>query len=395
MKRVTDSLLMLCLLAVVNVASAYEIGDWSVHGTLSQGWIHSENNNFIKDSTDGSFDFREAGLNASRPLGENGSIGAQVFTREWGAIGNHEVYLDWANITYAFNDAFGIRAGKLRIPYGLYGETRDIDSLRTQILLPQGVYIESYRESISNMWGVQAFGNISTRNWGDFDYALQVGGSDIDNKSGELNRLAGYLRLQVDDSTNDESGAFKLFWMPPLEGLRLGVTYSWNAFAIRGRTENLLGLRTGYEVDVKDQWFFVSSAEYTRDRATVVLELLDSRLKGDTVLTGLPTIPFKLNAEITGHYVSLNYAVSDRITAGVGYSGLTVEQYVSIPGLSGGVDDDLKSVYASFRYDFTPNLIAKFEQHFSTGKAALFVSENMDGLEDDWSMSLFKLSFVF
>lgn len=377
--------------------SAYELGDWRIHGTLSQGWIHSKDNNFVEDSKGGTFDFREFGINASTLLGDRLVFGAQVFGRKWGVVGNDDIYLDWLNLTYSFNDAVGLRAGKLRVPYGLYGETRDLDSLRTQVLLPQGVYTEAFRQFSSVNWGAQVFGNIDTGRWGAFDYSFQYGQSDVDVDSGELNRLGSYVSLQVEDADDGDTGGLKLVWMPPLEGLRLGVTYSWMEFVARGNTDGGVGVTADFDLDLKDQWFLVASAEYAYKRATLVAEYLHADQKAEVLLTQLTSPPFKFLVDVTGHYVAVNYELSDRLTAGIGYSKFTIDQSVRVPGIPGanGQQDSEKSLSLSLRYDITSNFVAKFEQQFSSGTATILPIENPDGLEDDWSMSLIKLSWVF
>jgi len=53
--------------------------------------------------------------------------------------------------------------GKLKVPYGFYGKTRDIDSLRTGILLPQGVYMEYIRSSYNSAWSGSVDGYVPKR----------------------------------------------------------------------------------------------------------------------------------------------------------------------------------------------------------------------------------------
>ena len=43
-------------------------------------------------------------------------------------LGNYDVKLDWFYLDYHFSDAFGIRAGRTKLPFGLYNEFADVDA---------------------------------------------------------------------------------------------------------------------------------------------------------------------------------------------------------------------------------------------------------------------------
>jgi predicted porin len=395
MKRATIVFLLLAVLQSGQKAFAYEIAGWDVHGTFSQGWIHSKHNNFIEDSTDGTFDFREFGINASTSIGEKVTVGGQLFAREYGAIGNDDIYLDWLSVSYSFNDKLGVRAGKLKMPYGLYGETRDVDSLRTQILLPLGVYVESYRGSINSMWGGALFGTLDLANWGVLDYSLQIGRTAINEDSGEMSRLASFVELEIESVDDGGAGAIKLLWNTPARGLRVGSTITWSEFSGVGSTDRLLGFPGTFEADVKEQYFIVSSAEYTLDRATFAIEYMYSNIEAESKIGLFEIPPIEFDIEMHGYYLNAQYRFTDQFTVAVGYSAFRLQQNsIAFIGESTS-ENERNEYYASLRYDITPNLIAKVEQHFTTGKAGLFLTENPGGLEDDWSMTLLKLSFVF
>lgn len=393
MRRILLAAFICCSLAIP--ATAYELGGWDVHGTFSQGWIHSRDNNFIEDSTSGTFEFREFGLNASTLVAERITVGGQVFGRKYGSIGDDELYLDWLSATYSLNDQVGFRLGKLKMPYGMHGATRDIDSLRTQILLPQSVYLESFRGSLNAMWGGAVFGRLESGVWGSLDYSLQAGRSDIDEDSGELNRLASYIQLEVDKADDSDAGALELIWNTPARGLRLGATLSWAEFSAGGPTDRTLGLDGRFSTEVQDQYFLITSAEYSRHRTTFTFEYLYAANEMSVVLDAVPTGPLVLDVTLTGYYMNLDYRATDELTFALGYNAMSVKQEVSATLLSTRIKDGQNGYYASLRYNITPNLIAKIEQHFSEGEAGLFASENPDGLQDDWSMTLLKLSFVF
>ena len=104
-------------------------------------------NNWLGSTEDGSYEFNEMGINFSTELTDDLHVGVQFFSRDLGTIGNDDIKVDWAFADYHWKDWLGVRVGKIRIPYGLYNEIRDIDILRLSIILPQSVYSEIARDS--------------------------------------------------------------------------------------------------------------------------------------------------------------------------------------------------------------------------------------------------------
>jgi hypothetical protein len=111
-----------------------------VHAFVSQGFIKSTDNEYLAKSRRGSFEFSEVGVNLTRALGDKLRVGMQLFTRDVGPIGNYGARFDWFGLDYHFFDWLGVRAGRTKLPYGLYNETSDVDAARVPVLLPQSVY---------------------------------------------------------------------------------------------------------------------------------------------------------------------------------------------------------------------------------------------------------------
>ena len=57
---------------------------------------------------------------------------------------------------YRFKDWLGIRAGRVKIPFGLYNDSSDVDSARVPILLPQSLYPTLNRDFLLAQTGGQA-----------------------------------------------------------------------------------------------------------------------------------------------------------------------------------------------------------------------------------------------
>jgi hypothetical protein len=112
-----------------------------IHGGLSQGFLFSSSNNWLStDSSNGSFRWNDIMLNLTDPLTEHLRVGIQLHSYMLGQIGQQKLGIDWALGDYKFNDHFGIRAGKVKTPLGLFNDIQDIDVLYPWALLPQSVY---------------------------------------------------------------------------------------------------------------------------------------------------------------------------------------------------------------------------------------------------------------
>jgi len=137
-------------MAAVPFAPAGEIGEnLFLNGFVSQGYLNtSENNYLVPRSVNGTAAFTEAAITLSaRPM-DRLRVGIQFLGRNFGDAGNDQVVIDWAYGDYRWKDQLGFLAGKVKLPFGLYNEGRDVDMLRTSIFLPQSVYNEKQRDFI-------------------------------------------------------------------------------------------------------------------------------------------------------------------------------------------------------------------------------------------------------
>lgn len=122
------------------------------NGFINQGFSYSDENNFLGESSKGSFKFSSAALNGSwRPLSQL-QVSAQALYLENGKNDKGGIELDFAIIDWrvynSMNSSFGIRAGRLKNPYGFFNETRDLASSRPGILLPESIYVDHLRDLI-------------------------------------------------------------------------------------------------------------------------------------------------------------------------------------------------------------------------------------------------------
>ncbi len=180
-------------------------GDLQIHGFIGQSYIVTSHNDVFGNSDKGgSFGLTEAGLNASfRPLPKL-LVSAQVLSRRAGEGNSGMPRLDFAFLDYRLYsheaNQFGIRAGRLKNPFGFYNDTRDVPFTRPSILLPQSIYFDRTRNLALSGDSVQMYGDFSHPKWGTF--STQLGFlfpivNDRDTRTSILEGLGGNLTREV------------------------------------------------------------------------------------------------------------------------------------------------------------------------------------------------------
>lgn len=153
----------LCLL-LAPARSALAL-DYQFHGFAAQGYSVSGGNNFYGDSTHGSSDFYELGLNGTVSVTPSLLFSAQGMMRRAGAPDSEGLRLDyafadWRFLSSARYDA-GLRLGRVKNPFGFYNETRDVVFTRPGITLPDSIYYETQglRSILFSRDGAQLYGD--------------------------------------------------------------------------------------------------------------------------------------------------------------------------------------------------------------------------------------------
>ncbi len=160
-------------------ALAFEVFDgFQVHGFLSQGYFKTSANNIFGNSDgSGSLDFSEIGINASWIPLPRLQLSTQLISRRAGEGADGEVELDVGLADYSFLETaearFGVRLGRVRLPLGLYNDTRDVPFARPSILLPQSIYPDAARTQQLSADGGMIYGAYHGT-WGDL--SVELGG---------------------------------------------------------------------------------------------------------------------------------------------------------------------------------------------------------------------------
>ena len=141
----------------------------------------------------------------------------------------------------------------------------------------------------------------------------------------------------------------------------------------------------------------VGSTEYVNGPLTLAVEGMYGSFESLFDFSSPATPDMDYRSDYWGWYLKGDYRCTDWLALGCGYSRFTIEQTIDVAGMPGSVtkEHDQDDWFISIRFDITENLILKAEEHFVFGTAGVFEHENPDGVDDDWSMTLVKLSYVF
>jgi hypothetical protein len=422
-------LLVAGLLGAGAAARAEDVGPVSIHGFASQGYLRSSANRDLSTPTDeGTFAFSEEALNFTVQPKPRLRIAVQLFARDLGQQGNHQVTIDWALGDYSVRDWLGIRAGKVKLPYGLYNTLMDADVARPEILQPIGVYSLATRDLTNAVDGASVYGLVQAGRAGDLEYEL-LGGSPGVNNSYILDRLTtegaaaalpslaqafglANANYEVSDIRGKRSTHWggALEWRPRVPGLRLRFSgYAGKAdIASNSTYTGFLGplpvsLATQWttDIDVRHTLFF--SAEYRRGGLRLSAEQVRSHTAVSTDIQGLPGPPSPPNlvdSHSVATYGQAAYRFDDRWQASAYY----VEYYTNQDDKAGarfvamgqpahrGFQKDLA---LTLRSDITPWWLVKVEVHHINGTAWLSPVENPDGFTQHWTLFAAKTTFHF
>jgi len=218
---------LLCLWAG-QMSRAQEFKVWNrtvqVHGFASQGFVYTDKNNWLTMNTSqGSGAMTDMGLNMSAQLTDRFRVGAQVYDRNLGQLGQWHPSLDWAAGDYRFTNWFGIRAGKVKTSLGLYNDSQDLDFLHVFALLPPSVYPTDLRDTTIAHAGGDLYGNVPLRHQlGDLSYTAYAG-----HRSDSIYSGYPYLLTQWKVYFHNLGGlqyGGDLRWSTPVKGLLMGAS---------------------------------------------------------------------------------------------------------------------------------------------------------------------------
>jgi len=294
--------------------------DIQVHGFVSQGYIYTGGNNWLTmDTNSGSAAYTDMGLNMSSPITDKLHVGAQVYDRNLGQLGQYHPQLDWAFADYRFTSWFGVRGGKVKTVLGLYNDTQDLDFLHTFALLPQSIYPTDIRDVTIAHLGADIYGDILLKNnLGTLSYTAYAG-----HRSDSI--YDGYTLLEQSQGVDLKSqGGLQygvdLRWKTPLKGLLVGVSRINQDITATGSSTNPVdptGPLVPFTSNSNAVWTNQFYGQYVKGKLR-----LDSEYR--RFFTNFGSGSGNTN-DVRGWYVSGAYRIIKKLEVGSYYSHYTIE----------------------------------------------------------------------
>ncbi len=373
--------------------------EFQLHGFMTQGFFHTSGNNVFGQSDDGiSPGLTEIGINLNYQPWDRLRFAAQGLYRRAGDVDPGSVRLDYGLADFTLfeheNGKAGVRAGRLKIPYGLYNETRDVAFTHPTILLPQGIYFDRSRSLMLSADGGALYAEYRT-DYGDFNFKLNAGMPS--NELGEIKTVVL--------ATNKAQGEFN--------------------------TKPALAAQLSYELNGGEFIFAVSYMDLAFDY---------SPLPGETTFVGVPLTksttriqPLLFSAQYNGENITLtgeynyrwnnfgnfaqfgggkfiteswyiegSYRILPELQATVRYNTISIDkddregEGAELLGFPRHVAFAQDWVFG-LRYDITPSWMVRAEYQLVHGTAWLPQADNPDPFKtrQDWDLYGLQFSFKF
>ena len=400
--------ILLILSTKTNLLAFQNDRELIIHGFASQGFLKSTNNNFLGKTSDGTFDFNEVGINLAMQLTDELRFGIQIFSRDLGYYDDNDLGVDWAFLDYSLYDWLGFRAGKIKMPFGLYNRQRDADMMRTSILLPQSVYPEGIRAWIVSFQGGSVYGSYLFGSAGEINYelfggtinfdgnqlflrnAFQIIGLDLEASGFNYQALLEEMGIDLNDITANtshiEGGYF--MWNTPIAGLRLGFSI------MHGKGD----LESGeYKADFTLEKFNIFSAEYEIGNMVFMAEHIAATFDLDI---DVQSYSADKEIKLLGWYAGGSCRITHWLELGATY-GI---YYPNADDKKGNIFESAgkKDYYAwqkdaalSAKFNLNDYMSLKVETHFMDGVGLCDLSNNPEIMEKNWMLYALKIGISF
>jgi hypothetical protein len=370
--------LLMCLGAAA--LRAQDLENIQIHGFATQGFLFSSNNNYLgMQSSAGSLRWTEGAVSVTDSVTDNLRVGIQLHAYQMGQFGGPNILVDWASGDYKVNDHLGFRAGKVKLPLGLYTDSQDVDSLFLWTLLPQAMYPDDNRDFDLAALGGELYGSLGVgKRGGRVQYRGYVGENNLDANGGYVQQLAQYgLTFPTPPSGNIFGGDVR--WATPWRGLTVGSS---------AQSQALDGTGPQGAMHMPPALMLAQYAEWTRGRLHLAAEYCRSPLY--PVLTiGSVTVPVPIDQR--AWYPMADYRVTRKLQVGTYYS-----HYINKAADTSQPTNYSKDWVISGRYDFNQYFYGKVEGHFLHGTGlGYYATVNPDGLKPNSNMLAARIGFTF
>jgi hypothetical protein len=358
------------------------------HGFVSFGYLKSWGNNWLGDTLDGTDEFWEAAGNViARPM-DHLRLGAQLFVRDLGTSGNGQVELDWAYADWRFTDAIGVQVGRVKMPFGLYSESLDVDAGRSSVFLPI-MYPNRAREILLSTDGAKLYGTLNNFDW------VVYGGQHQLEKDGDFATYFAYRSGlgEVESIKADSEFGAMLHWYTPIDGLASRLSFA--ALENLTLTGTMPGKVATVELHIPYWYAGMFSLIYEAGPFTICGEY--QRYYATNELTVTPNV---------GPNAGLSQRIDQPQRADSAYLSCTWQwrHWLSLYGSLEGAwsdptdrhgDQYLQSVVGAINVRPTEHWSLKAEFRYNHGTFGVDPQLNPGGIADDWQVMALKTTVDF
>jgi hypothetical protein len=379
-----------------SILAKESLSDWHWGGFLTQGLSLTDSNNFAGRSSEGvSTDFREFAVHATWRATNQLHLAGQVMSRKFGTVDDGKLQFDYLladlNLSSSVSREYGVRVGRVKLPYGFYNETRDVAFTRPSIALPQSIYFNTTRELQLSADGMGIYADFPVADM-RLDIDLLIG-----MPRGGVNTEYGYFREDLSGRFDDDLGMLSRLALVDGAGEWLvGITLGRFGLLYLPGPLGELGLGEGdVSIDVA-----VLGGQYNTESVSMTAEyMLLSVDRSD--LGGV----FEENGKNTSqsYYLQVEYRFANDWDLMLRYDVFYLNKN-DRKGLDAATRST-RPAYAQWSKDYTrgvgwrasPNITLRAEWHNIQGTGWLAVQDNLGTgvLEKDWNLYLLQASYRF
>ena len=416
MTKISSSAIVLAL-AVSSPVHAIELGESSqLHGFINQAYFYSPDNPYAgTDADDGSFKFREVGINGFTELSPEFRLAGQVLSRRQDEADDGDVRVDFLLADYLVlsgqSASFGVRVGRVKNNIGFYNAIRDIPSARPGYNVPDSIYFEAFRDSLLALDGVNVYGAALFAN-NQLTWEVSGGQTSIDLDDFET--FAFQQRISRGDEDEAPIWLLNVHLVPSFaRDLRLGLslidlTIDMNdTQSVAEAQDKLISAPPGdlltnpfaYVTDARfDSLFTIVSAQYSLRDWIITAEYLNLETEFQADIVGQETSD---TSTLEGWYVQAEWLATAQTSWFTRYE----ELYLNKDDRQGQETARPNNRYRGFgrgwtvggQWRFAPAWSLIGQASFNEGTAWL---PNYDGREDEelekyWNYYVLSLNFQF
>jgi len=385
--------IFLLLMISINASADYSYFDrnFSYTGYVSQFYLHTDENNFYK-SKDDPFHFREFGIHGTYRLHQNILLSGQLSS----TANDLQVEYLMADINYGNNEhAYGIRGGKIKRIFGLYGATQNNSFMRKSMFLPQTVYFDNASPYVR--FGLGAMGYYE-RYFGRNSFVVEVDCAypDLTDKQEEMvfSQIFAGAEMGKDDKIDNDQLMCTLSSRLNLNSnLRFNLNLfdnSWGVTPDANKPFPKMGL---------DQKVAQIGVEYKWEDFTFATEFHRSWFDVDVEPPGAPDSKL----DVKGYYFLLGYSFTEKLEGFTYYGDFLLETTTDafiVGSLQPSTVDDTKfrDIAVGLQYNINDNWSVRAEFHHFDGLINLFLhgsDNNLPEVKEEWNLFALGVNFRF